>query len=145
MLDLICSSISDSRTHQAILTSLKEFLGPFAINASCNTLFPERLGDAYLASQAFKYDTNLLVSREFPAFYLFCLPYNIVGFTYFKVPFRDKDVRLWSQKPPISSSFLHAGNYLKLSANSNNQTAPLYMTGNSQETREAYLRWPASS
>jgi len=47
-----------------------------------------------------------------------------------------KDARLWSQIPPISSSFLHAGNYLKLSPNSNNQTVPLYMTPNSWLVRK---------
>jgi len=64
------------------------------------------------------------------------LLYNIVRFTHSKAPFRGKDARLWSRKPPISSSFLHAGNYLNLSSNSNNQPVPLYMTANNPMARQ---------
>ena len=71
MSDLICGGITDGGTRQAVLACLEEVLGPLVVDTGCDTLFPGQLGDAYLASQAFKYDTDFFLSREFPACSIF--------------------------------------------------------------------------
>src|SRR5690349_4411713 len=66
-LDLIGGRLTGGITGKALLAGFEELLGPAVIEVLGDAFLPAQLGDAVLAPEAFKNDTDLLLGRELPS------------------------------------------------------------------------------